>query len=214
MPRPLWIPHSLVRIPDIKTKLWHILYASCPTWRRMSPRSWPSPPRACPGRRRCSPEAPTPPPPLSPHVCLRQFSISKYFPSPFLFRKLFVCTVHHFFQKLFFYALFCWKLFVCTRILWEICVNGCTLAQTSIPTHNSHLYSKIKGKKCLSCPLYFLHWKLARVRGDLACQKETQRSSWYVYFMRSSFSKVTKSFHEVPADSFYENLLADTKLGI
>ena len=81
------------------------------------------------------------------------------------------------------------------------------------PTIPASMYSMIKWNNAFLA-LQFIHWKLARVRGDLACQKETQRSSWYVYFRRSSFSKVTKLFHGVPADSFYENLLADTKLRI
>ena len=103
-----------VRISDIKTKLGRRLYDSCHTWRQMSPRSWPSPPRACPGRRRCSPEAPTPPSPLSPHVCLHQFSFSKYFPRGFSFRKLFVCTMHHFFSE---------NIFLCNVLLEIVCVH-------------------------------------------------------------------------------------------
>ena len=127
-----------VRISDMKTKLGRRLYDSCPTWRRMSPRSWPSPPQACPGRRRCSPEAPTTPSPLSPHVYLHQFSFSKYFSLHFV-PNLFVGTT--FLSDIIFQCIFCYQMFVCTRIVWEISVNSCcTLAQTSIQTHNSRLY--------------------------------------------------------------------------
>ena len=61
----------------------------------------------------------------------------------------------HYFSVRYYLSMIYLLAFVCTRILSEISVNRCcTLAQTSIPTHNSRLciYSKIKWKKCLSCP--------------------------------------------------------------
>ena len=116
---------------------------------------------------------------------------------PFSFRKLFVCLLLMHYAPLFseniFLCIVLFKLFVSTRILSDISVNRCTLAKTSIPTHNSRLCIRIWNKKNAFLALQFIHWKLARMCGDLACQKETQRSSWYVYFRRSSFSELTWS---------------------
>ena len=43
-----------------------------------------------------------------------------------------------------------------------------------------------------SNPLLFIHWQLTGMCGDFSsCQKETRKLSWYVYFRKSSFYKLT-----------------------
>ena len=201
-----------VRIPDIKTKLWRRLHDSCPTWRRMSPRSWPSPPRACPGRRRCSPEAPTPPSPLSPHVCLRQFYLSKYFPSHFMFRLLFLCTIHHFFQKLFFYW-FVWNCLCAPRFFGKLVWTVVLLHKRPLqPTILAYVFED-KIKKVPSLPSTVSSLKDCTCAWWLSLPERNTKVQLICLFHEKFFFQSNKIV-SWSACRLYENLLADTKFGI